>query len=162
MAKINPKANVETVEKTVKVDNTAILDRLDKLEAENRELKEAKQTSFQKAKEINKDPRKFSYKLWWGVPVLEYKSIRKDKTKDLNYKNQNWGYISNHYLEIVLSNNKIYEVEVNEFNSSFTRSNKIEAFDEKGNLIQLWDKPKDYTFKTTEHGTFTVEESMIN
>ena len=68
MAKITNVKKEKVVEPKVPekeaVDVSGILERLDKLEEENRKLKDEKKTTMQKAKEINDDPRKFSYKLW--------------------------------------------------------------------------------------------------
>jgi hypothetical protein len=38
-------------------------------------------------KEINNDPKLFSYKMWAGVPVLSYISKKKDPSKDFVFKN---------------------------------------------------------------------------
>ena len=46
-------------------DLNAILERLEKVEQENAELKGSKKSEmFKKAKEINDESKKFSYKLW--------------------------------------------------------------------------------------------------
>lgn len=60
--------------------------------------------------------------MWAGVPVLNYTSKRKDKSKDLLYKNSAGVYVSNHFLDLELADGGKVSVEVNEFNGSKTKS----------------------------------------
>ena len=169
MAKMEPKnpfAPAEEVKTEAKqepknVGNDAmaeILDRLDKLEKENAELKKWQMNVFTQWKERYEWPRAYCYKKWWGVPVLWYKAFLKDPTKDLMYQDQFWQWKSNHYLRIKLANWEEEEVEVNDFNKFRTLSEKIIAekrTDNKGNL--LW-----FAFDTEEYGEIVVEPNMIN
>lgn len=149
---------VENTEKPMSDEMKAILDRLDRLEKENNELREGKMNVFVSWREIYDWPREYSYKLWWGIPVLSYKSFKKDPTKDLMYKDQFGQRKSNHYLRLTLANEKEIEVEVNEFNRDFERSEKMKAekcTDNRGNLLG-------YEFDTLDYGKIIVAENMIN
>ena len=138
-------------------DLSAILARLERLEKENAELKETKENPFTKAKKIYEWPRHYSYKMWAGVPVLGYTSKRKDPSKDLAFKNQFWELQSNHYLVLQLANWETEEVEVNEFNASFARSDKLPA-----KVVTNEDGSICYWFKEAEHWEFLVNNNIIN
>ena len=164
MAKFEKKLVEENVVETTKpaeVKNDgleAILERLDRLEKENDELRKGKMNVFVSWREVYDWPRKYSYKLWWGIPALSYKSFKKDPTKDLMYKDKFGQRTSNHYLKIELANWKEVEVEVNEFNRDFTRSEKMEAekcTDNRWNLLG-------YEFDTDDWWKIIVAENMIN
>lgn len=165
MAKMEPKKPqtevVEEAKNEPTVANDAmseILDRLEKLEKENEELKKGQMNVFTQWKERYSWPRAYCYKLWWGVPVLWYESFRKDPTKDLVYKDQFWQWKSNHFLRIKLADGSEEEVEVNDFNKFRTLSDKIIAekrTDNKWNL--LW-----FAFDTEQYWEIIVEPNMIN
>jgi len=161
---IEPEQGVEPIQSSQ--HDMSILKRLEQLEARNRELEkkvnEEEKTTFQKAKEINKDPRKFSYSMWWWVPVLSYKSKKIDNTRDWHFKNKFGEYESNHLLELKLADGSTTDVEVVEFNRSATKSEKMIAYDENGEYILLGSNPKSFTFKTEEHWEFTVLPCIIN
>lgn len=165
--KLEAEKNVEEVVKEKEVENTekpmsdemkAILERLDRLEKENNELREGKMNVFVSWKEVYDWPREYSYKLWWGIPVLSYKSFKKDPTKDLMYKDQFGQWKSNHYLRLTLANEKEVEVEVNEFNRDYERGEKMRAekcTDNRGNLLG-------YEFDTPDWWKIIIAENMIN
>lgn len=135
-----------------------ILKRMDKLERENEELKKGQLNVFTEGKKFYEWPRHYSYKMWWGVPVLAYKSFRKDVTKDLVYQNQYGAWVSNHYLKLTLADKKEVEVEVNEFNKHYTTSEKMlaeKATDNRGNVLG-------YEFNTEEWGKFIVATNLLN
>lgn len=135
-----------------------ILQRMDKLERENEELKKGQLNVFTEGKKFYDGPRNYSYKMWWGVPVLAYKSFRKDLTKDLVYQNQYGAWVSNHYLKLTLANKEEVEVEVNEFNKHYTTSEKMhaeKATDNRGNILG-------YEFDTEEWGKFIVATNLLN
>ena len=153
-------AKIETSPTEIKTENkdlSTILERLDRLEKENAELKETKENPFTKAKKKYEWPRHYSYKIWAWVPVLGYVSKRKDPSKDLAYKNQFWELQSNHYLVLSLANWKTEEVEVNEFNSSCVRSEKLPA-----KVVTNEDGSTCYWFKTKEFWEFIVNQNIIN
>jgi len=154
MAKINETTEVV---KEVQPDLGWILARLESLEAENKALKEKSENMFEKAKKKYDWPRKYNYKTWDGVPVLSYVSKRKDTTKDLLFKNQYGEYVSNHLLELTLANDKTVKVEVNEFNNSCWKSEKLfaDVISDGSNVI--W-----YKFKTDDFWEITVMPSIIN
>ena len=156
----NENGNTPNPEK-IEVDRSTldnILQRMDKLEAENEELKKGQLNVFTEWKKFYEGPRKYCYKMRWGVPVLWFKSYKKDPTKDLVYQNQFGAWISNHYLKLELANWKNVEVEVNEFNRDYTLSEKMLAektTDNRGNLLG-------YTFNTEDWGEFTVAPNIVN
>jgi len=43
-----------------------------------------------------------NYKLWDGVPVLDYKSVKKDSTKALAYRAVTGELVDNHLVELTL------------------------------------------------------------
>ena len=110
-----------------------------------------------KAKKKYEWPRNYSYKMWSWIPVLGYVSKRKDSSKDLAYKNQFWELQSNHYLVLSLANWKTEEAEVNEFNSSCVRSEKLPA-----KVVTNEDGSTCYWFKTKEFWEFIVNQNIIN
>lgn len=135
-----------------------IFKRLDSLEAENKELRAKDSNPNIEARKKYAWPWAFSYKMWWGVPVLSWKTIRKDKTRDLTYKNDFWVITSNHYLDLDLANGKKIQVEVNEFNEHLTRSEKIIC-------EVIWEfpwNPKWFKFKHPDYDNFTVLPNYIN
>lgn len=141
------------------VDLTSVLARLDSIEAENQRLKAqlSPENKHTKWKEKYTWPWNYSYKLWWDVPVLSYKSFRKDKTKDFSYKNHLWVLINNHFLELLLADNTTVEVDVNEFNLNRSVSEKLPA-----EVITDWVTVTGYKFNDPTHGQFIVSASLIN
>lgn len=135
-----------------------LLQRMDRLELENEELRKGQMNVFTEWRKFYEWPRKYCYKLRWGVPVLWFKPYKKDPTKDLVYQNQYGAWISNHYLKLDLANGKSVDVEVNEFNRDYTLSDKMLAektTDNRGNLLG-------YTFNTEDWGEIIVAPNIIN
>lgn len=162
MAKINETQNeqanqTETLNNNISPDYQSILDRLDTLEKENKELKEEKKNTFTKAKEKYEWPRKYSFKLWGGIPVEKYTSFKKDKARDFLYKNEYWTYVSNHYLKVQLKDAKDLDIEVNEFNKNYVNSKKMFA-----SIKEEVNGKKEYTFSTEEYWEVTVDGACIN
>lgn len=157
--KVENKAEVKT--EAIKEENTAmeaILERLDRLEKENAELREGKMNVFTEWRKVYEWPRAYCYKLWWWVPVIWYTSYKRDKTKDLMFKNPYGQWESNHYLKLELADGSSVDVEVNEFNRDYTLSEKIIAeprTDNKGHLLG-------YAFNSDEYGEFIVAPNIIN
>lgn len=141
------------------VDLTSVLERLDRLETENQQLKAQvnPENKFKKAKEKYEWPRNYSYKLWWEVPVLSYKGIRKDKTKDFTYKNHLGVLINNHFLDLTLADGKNVEVDINEFNLNRTMSEKLPAELVFDGVTVTW-----YKFKDSKYWEFIVSSNLIN
>ena len=141
------------------VDLTSVLVRLDSLEAENQKLKAQvnPENKFSKAKEKYQWPWNYSYKLWWEVPVLSYKSFKKDKTKDFTYKNHLWILTNNHYLELTLADNTTAEVDVNEFNLNCQKSEKLPAEQISDGVTVTG-----YKFKDSQYWEFIVSSKIIN
>ena len=155
MTKIDPKQ--ESAPQNVDLTSVLAL-----IEQQNQTIAELKaqvnpENKFKKAKEKYEWPWNYSYKLWWGVPVLSYKSVRKDATKDFTYKNAQGVLINNHFLELTLADEKTLQVEIHEFNLNCTSSEKVP-----------WEPISDgvtvtgYKFKDSEYGEFIVHKSLIN
>jgi hypothetical protein len=144
---------------TQTVDLTSVLARLDSLEAENQKLKAQvnPENKFSKAKEKYQWPWNYSYKLWGDVPVLSYKSIKKDKTKDFTYKNHLWVLINNHFLDLKLADDSSIEVDVNEFNLNCQKSEKLPAEPISDGVTITG-----YKFNIHPYGECIVSSSLIN
>lgn len=156
--KVENKAEVKTEATPENTTMDAILERLNKLEKENAELREGKMNVFTEWRKKYEWPRAYCYKMRWGVPVIWFTSYRKDKTKDLVFKNPYGVWESNHYLELKLANGETVDVEVNEFNRDYTLSDKIVAeprTDNKGHLLG-------FAFNSDEYGEFIVAPNIIN
>ena len=150
--------NPETEKVGEQITLNDLLKRMDRLELENEELRKWQMNVFTEWKKFYEWPRKYCYKMRWGVPVLWFKSYRKDPTKDLVYQNQYGAWVSNHYLKLDLANWKTVDVEVNEFNRDYTLSEKMLAektTDNRGNLMG-------YTFNTEDWGEIVVAPNIIN
>lgn len=152
-------AKMQTTQESAPVDLTSVLARLDSLEAENQKLKAQvnPENKFAKAKEKYKWPWNYSYKLWGDVPVLSYKSFRKDKTKDFSYKNHLWVLINNHFLELELADNTKVEVDVHEFNLNRSVSEKL-----PWEIITDGITTTGYQFNDPIYGKFIVSANLIN
>jgi len=146
-------------------DLSQVWEKLNKLEAENKELKDSLKHPSTKWHEINNDPKCVSFKMRGGKPVLSWMTKKKDPTKDLVFKNNFGTYESNHYLELnLLGNEETVEVEVNEFGIHHVKSDKLEVRDQNGELISNESLPlaRTFTFDTEEFGTFTIALPYIN
>lgn len=148
-----------TPEQAAPVDLTSVLARLDSLESENKLLKSQvnPENMFKKAKERYEWPRNYSYKLWGDVPVLSYKSIKKDSTKDFTYKNHLWVLTNNQFLILTLADGKTVEVDVHEFNNNFSRSEKLPAEPITDGVTVTG-----YKYKDSTYGEFIVSAKLIN
>lgn len=148
-----------TPEQATPVDLTSVLARLDSLESENKLLKSQvnPENMFKKAKERYEWPRNYSYKLWGDVPVLSYKSIKKDSTKDFTYKNHLWVLTNNQFLILSLADGKTVEVDVHEFNNNFSRSEKLPAEPITDGVTVTG-----YKYKDSTYGEFIVSAKLIN
>jgi hypothetical protein len=138
MAKIETTAQDAAPEVNVPQETlTQILQRLNKLEAENAELKSKGENKLSKAKEKYKWPLKARYWLRAWVPVLSYKSVKAKEEYDWLYKAPSGEWIDNHYLELTLSNGQVVKkVLRNSFDTSKTLSEEKE-FDV---ITDRWDK----------------------
>lgn len=148
-----------TPEQATPVDLTSVLARLDSLESENKLLKSQvnPENMFKKAKERYEWPRNYSYKLWGDVPVLSYKSVKKDTTKDFTFKDHNQVLQNNQFLELTLADEKIVKVDVHEFNNNFSRSEKLPAEPITDGVTVTG-----YKYKDSTYGEFIVSAKLIN
>lgn len=145
-------------------DLSKVLERLERLERDNEELKKGKENPFKKGKEKLEWPRKFCFKMWAWIPILSMESFRKDNSKDLVFKNAAGQYVSNHYVRLSLANWENVEVEINDFGRDVTLSEQMEAKDHHWEVITLENLKmvKSYTFDTKEWGSITLLSSLIN
>ena len=144
---------------TPNLDLTSILERIDSLEAENQKLKAQvnPENKFSKSKEKYQWPWNYSFKLWWEVPVLSYKSVKKDKTKDFTYKNHLSVLVNNHFLELSLADESKIEVDMLEFGLNCRQSEKLPA-----EVITDWVTTTGYKFNVKPYWEFIVSASLIN
>ena len=144
---------------TPNLDLTSILERIDSLEAENQKLKAQvnPENKFSKSKEKYQWPWNYSFKLWWEVPVLSYKSVKKDKTKDFTYKNHLGVLVNNHFLELSLADESKIEVDMLEFWLNCWQSEKLPA-----EVITDWVTTTGYKFNVKPYWEFIVSASLIN
>lgn len=134
----------------------AILERMERQDAEIAHLKLKNEDGFIK-KEKYKWPRSYKISLWGGIPVISWKSTRKDPTKDFVYKNENGVYISNHYLDLSLANGEVVSVEVNTFDRDRQKTDPLPCTiqtDETGETA--------YIFNTPDYWKISLLSSFIN
>lgn len=142
---------------------TYVLEEISKLKAENENLKSKIVHPSVKWKDINMEPKNFSYKLRGNIPVLSYVSKRKDPSKDLMFKNQYWQFESNHLLVLSLADWTEVEVDVIEANRDFGRSEKMVAKNQYDELITNSNLNITKEFRFTDNWmTFTVLPNCIN
>lgn len=144
---------------------TMMMERMDKLEAENAELKAWFIHPNVQGHEVNNDPKQFMYKLRGWIPVVSYVSKKKDPTKDFLYQNQFGQFVEdNHVAELHLANGTTIDVPMNEFWKHHTKSPYMIAKDQNWALIynETIGMVKSLTFDTTERGTFTILLQHIN
>lgn len=157
------------------VDNASlsqIIERLNRLERENAELKQSKENSFEKQKEKYKWPLKARYWLWAGVPIVSYETVKKNEEYDFLYKDGNGQWVNNHYVQLTLLNGeKPKKVLRDSFDTAKIQS-ELEYFDvitDRGDTVSNVTaddlqrvKPQKYVFHTKEHGDVTVDFNCIN
>ena len=161
VSKPEPRANQPEVQQP---DLSNVLERLERLEKENAELKDARENPFKNWKERYNWPLRFKYKLWGWVPVLNYVSLLKDPTKDLTYMNQFWKLENNQNLKISLANGKTLEVDSIEFGKHHSRGEEMEANNQNWEVITTDNVKfaKEFKFQTKDFGEITVLSSVIN
>ena len=144
-------------------DLSAVIDRLNKLEQENKALKDSMVHPNQKWQERNADPKQFKYKMRGGVPVISWETKRLDPSKDLVFKNKFGQYESNHMLALSLLDWTIVDVEVNEFGIHHNKSDYKVAKDQNGWFIYdaTLAMVKTLTFED-ENGEFTLDLKFAN
>lgn len=154
----------QTQESTVEISESKlndIVERLNKVESENQELRKKNEPSVKSEKETYKWPKLFNYKMWDWIPVLDYESTKLDTARPLVVRGQNGEYQSNHILRLTLADWNVQNVDVNEFNAYFERSEKLEPKridrenDEEWTIIG-------YVFEHPRYWEFTVTPKMIN
>ena len=145
------------IEKQEKIDPTmkAILDRLEKQEAELKLLRGDKDIN-KDAKEKYKWPWKYAFSLWTGVPVVSIEYFLKDPEADLVYQNQNWMRVENQYARLTLLNGKVVETSNYLYNKNKTKSDHFFA------KLGVWaDGETTYTFNEPKYGEFTILSSKF-
>jgi len=164
MAKIE--SNVE-LPQSQNVDMTAILARLNTLEKQNAVLTAQvnPENALKKAKEKYQWPWAYSYKMWGEVPVVSYKSTKKDATKDYTYRWPLGDILSNQLLVLTLADGNEVKVDAVEFGRYFTTSERILAQPIKNGtpFVEETDRKADsYQFEHPTYGTFIITSNLIN
>lgn len=104
---------------------------IQQLQQQINELKEKDANPHEEARKMYDWPRKYSYKMWEGMPVLWYTSYSINPQYWLTYVDQKTrNLMSNHGLRIACFNLETWEIEKREievwhFNGHFTRSDKL-------------------------------------
>ena len=156
VAPIVPQVN-NAEAKEVKQDPSmkAILERLERQEAEIKALKAWKNVN-QDAKKKYDWPSSYSFSLWTGVPVLSRVSVRKDPSLDREFKNKFGHYESNHYMDLTLSNGK----KINVSNYNFLRDRtKTDPMPCSMITTETWENT--YVFNTAEYGRVKILSSKF-
>ncbi len=125
-------------------------------------------------REHYKWPLAFSYKLWDWVPVLDYKSTKKDSTRWLTYRAVSGELVDNHYVDLTTTDWELKKsVLLYDFSMWFERSEKQPA----GAILKDWtvikqlEIPKHvnlleevewYVFDTQDFGQIKVSPKIIN
>lgn len=163
MAKVDPKKATAQQSNSSNPQLEAILQRMDALEAENKALQ--KEVSAGKPKDPKKKyewKRAYSFKKWWGMPVIKYVSYRKDPTMDFVDKNPITGkYVENQGLKVTCINKdkeeEVFDVLAIEFGKNHGMSDKIKCEVLKdGNVVT------GYKFNDEHFGEFVVLPEFIN
>lgn len=137
MAKIE---NTTEVVKPVESSNDTlaqILDRLNKLEKENAELKSGKVNAFDKAKEKYKWPLKAKYWLRGDKPILSYKSYKGKEEYDLLYKTPSGEWVDNHFVSLTLADGEVVKKVLA---NSFAVSRVLSEESEFDVITDTWDR----------------------
>lgn len=148
-------------------DLSLILQRLDEQDALIREQADKiKELSIDTDENLKNQryswPRKYSFKVFDGMPVLSYKSFKKDTTRDWKYKTIQWQEIINHYLKLLCwdfewDKEVEREISFDIFNEWFNYSEKMFC-----EVISNWTDVEWYKFKTKDFWIFTVKPNSIN
>jgi len=131
---------------------------LARMEAQDKEIALLKNPTDpnKDAKVIYAWPRKYSFSLWAGVPVLSVEYFKKDEAADLVYQNQNWLWVENQYARLSLLWGKTIETSNYLYNKNKSKSEHQFADTNKN---ELWDTT--YTFNDPTHGEFTILSSKF-
>jgi len=147
--------------KTKNVDySEQILDRLQRLEDENRALKiaqdELKSNEFsevlKKRREKYAWPHKYSFKTYNGKPIISLKTVSNNVSRDY----VKGGYIVDQKVELTFADNTKTTVNYDDFSHNYQRSEKIFVEEES---TRWWKRY--YKFKV-DWEIFEVEWSIIN
>lgn len=160
MAKIKD----ESVKQTTWTSELQLL--MEQMNAMRQEMEDLKAGKRNKAneKEHYKWPRTYSYTLLDWVPVLDYKSVKKDSYMDWQYVNKEGHLISNQVFELTIAEKddkweyKVVRIDADSFNRNRVKSEKIEA----EAIIGSPENPKWYQFTNDQFWTFIISSKIIN
>lgn len=109
MTKVDPKQPLNNTVETETVSLQSLAEEIKRLREENDNFKKildkpTEEDKIKKSKEKYEWPILVRYRLWWGVPVLSVKTVKKHEEYDLVYKNPATGeYIDNHFIVATLA-----------------------------------------------------------
>ena len=131
---------------------------LARLEAQDKEIALLKdpQDPNKDAKVVYAWPRKYSFSLWTGIPVLSIEYFLKDPEADLVYKNERNQWVENQYVKLNLLWWKVIETSNYLYNKNKTKSGHEFA---KTNTDELGKTT--YTFNDPKHGEFTILDTKF-
>lgn len=157
---------------TQQVSNNDLFQLVQSLQAKVKELEWGTSEKVKKSKEKYQWPLKASYWLRAGVPIISYKSVKKEEAFDWLYKDWDGKRIDNHYIEPeLITGEKVKKVLRNTFDTSVQKSEltEFDVIDERWNTIKnatardlLGRKVAFYVFNTTWYGEIKVLPSCVN
>lgn len=155
MAKMTPKTDSTQNEPVSSQDKvlSQILERVNKLEEENKQLKDNKPRDPKKKYEW---PNSYSYKMWNDIAICDYSSKKKDPARDLTYVNPKGDVVDNQILVLKLADWTNVETFMTEFHKWYTKSEQVFPVSER---TVDWDKK--FTFESNWE-KFEVSSRIIN
>lgn len=163
----------DTVETTTTTNqDSELLQLVKQLQAKVDKLESKDEPAGITKKERYNWPLTFSYKTWDWIPVLSYKSVKKDSARPLRYKLPNGEHVDNHYVELQLADGKTTkQILAYDFWMHVTLSEQQTAWIMTKDWYEIpvmetkhsWQvEPEYYIFNTEEYGKINVYPNCIN
>lgn len=155
-------------------DNTNLLQLIQEMQAKIDKLSEKSDTAWlTQEKKFYEWPLLVSYKMWDWIPVVSYRSERKDSARPLRYKLPNGEYVDNHYVVLTLADGKETKpIVAADFGRYHTLSEKLpvwikttdwyEVASYETKHIKQWLEVEQYIFNTKEYGQLFISPNCIN
>ena len=155
-------------------DNTNLLQLIQEMQAKIDKLSEKSDTAWlTQEKKFYEWPLAVSCKMWDWIPVVSYKSDKKDSARPLRYKLPNGEYVDNHYVILTLADWKETKpITAIDFWRYHTQSDKlpvwikttdgyeIESYHTKHIEQKL--EVEQYIFNFKEYGKLFISPNCIN